>query len=164
MLILDTMVAIHLAKITLLEKSCEHFKPVIIPEAVYAELLAGSKKGYGDVRVVEALLKARKLSRTRLRNKALLKRAWEFNVQRGEAEVLACYWQEQADYLASDDDNLRRKRLLLNVTLIGTPAIILSLYRAKRIDKEKLHDSLRELRKIGWLSSAVIDTILMEAQ
>ena len=164
MLILDTMVAIHLAKVTLLESACDHFKPAILPEAVHDEILAGGKKGYEDVRIVEALLRAGKLSRKHLRNNALLKRAWEFNVQRGEAEALACYWQEQADYLASDDDNLRSKRLLLNVALIGTPAIILALYQAKRIDKDKLHDSVQELRKIGWFSSAVIDKILLEAQ
>ncbi len=164
MLILDTMVVIHLAKITLLEKSCDHFKPVVIPEAVHDELLAGRKKGYEDVNIVEGLLKAEKLSRKRLRDKTLLRRAGEFNIQRGEAEALAFYWQEEADYLASDDDNLRSKRLLLDIQLIGTPAIILMLYQAKRIDKDKLHDSLRELRKIGWFSSAVIDTILMEAQ
>ena len=164
MLILDTMVAIHLAKMTLLENACDHFKPVAIPHAVHDEILAWRKKGYEDIRVVEALFKAGKLHRKRLRNKALLKRAWEFNVQRGEAEALAFYWQEKATYLASDDDNLRSKRLLLDVKLIGTPAIILTLYQAKRIDKDKLHDSLRELRKIGWFSSAVIDRILMEAK
>ena len=164
MLILDTMVVIHLAKITLLEKSCDYFKPVVIPEAVYDEVITGRKKGFEDVSVVETLLKSGKLSREHLRSKALLKRAWEFNIQRAEAEALAVYWQEEAGYLASDDDSLRRKRLLLNVKLIGTPAIILTLYQAKRIDKNKLHDSLRELRKIGWFSGAVIDTILMEAQ
>jgi predicted nucleic acid-binding protein len=158
------MVVIHLAKITLLEKSCKHFTPVVIPEAVHDELLVGKKKGYEDVSIVEGLLKAGQLSRKHLRNKALLKQAWEFNIQRGEAEALAFYWQEEADYLASDDDNLRSKRLLLDITLIGTPAIILTLYQAKRIDKDKLRDSLRELRKIGWFSNAVIDTVLMEAQ
>ena len=158
------MVAIHLAKTTLLENTCDYFKPVFIREAVLDEIMAGSKKGYEDVGVVEALLRTGKLSRIRLRNKVLLKRAWEFNVQRGEAEALACYWEEKAKYLASDDDNLRSKRLLLNVKPIGTPAIMLTLYQAKRIDKDKLHDSLRELRKIGWFSSAVIDRILMEAK
>ena len=163
MIVKDAMVVIHLAKITLLETSCEHFKPVVIPEEVQREILEGKKKGYEDVKVVEELVQAGKLRVKHVRDKKLLKRAEEFNVQGGEGEALALYWQEKADYLASDDDNLRKKSLLLNLKLIGTPAIILRLYQEKRIDRDKLQASLQALRKIGWFSNAVIDKILMEA-
>jgi len=163
MIVKDAMVVIHLAKITLLEKSCAHFKPVIIPEEVQQEILEGRQKGYEDVKVVEELIVAGKLSVKRVRDRKLLKRAEEFNVQRGEAEALALYWQEKADYLASDDDNLRKKSTLLNLKIIGTPAIILKLYKEKLIEQSKLQGSLQALRKIGWFSNAVIDKILLEA-
>ena len=163
MIVKDTMVVIHLAKITLLERSCEYFKPVVIPEGVHEEILEGKARGYEDVQVIEALINAGKLGVRRVRSKTLLKRAEAFNVQRGEAEALALYWQEHADYLASDDDNVRKKSVLLNLRLIGTPALILKLYKAHRIDGDKLHDSLQVLRKIGWFSQAVIDRILSEA-
>lgn len=163
MIVKDAMVAIHLAKITLLEKSCERFKPVLISEEVHQEILEGGKKGYEDVQIIQELIKIGEVSVRHVRDKKLLKRAREFNVQRGEAEALALYWQEKADYLASDDDNLRKKSTLLNLKLIGTPAIILKLYKDKLIDKHKLQDSLQALRKIGWFSNAVIDTIFMEA-
>ena len=163
MIIADTMVVIHLAKITLLQTACGHFKPLVIPEAVHQEILAGKKKGYADAVVIEELLQAKKLEVRRVRDKKLLKRAEEFNVQRGEAEALALYWQEEADQLASDDDNLRKKSILLDVRLIGTPAIVLRLYREKLLSKDKLTGSLQTLRKIGWFSSTVIDKILMEA-
>jgi len=165
MIIKDSMVVIHLAKITLLEASCERFKPVAVPEEVHREILQGEKKGYEDVKIIEELIAVGKLSVKRLRDreKKLLKRAAEFNVQGGEGEALALYWQEKADFLASDDDNLRRKSTLLNLRLIGTPAIILTLYQEKRIDRAKLQESLQALRRIGWFSNAVIDAILMEA-
>lgn len=163
MIVADTMVVIHLAKITLLERSCERFKPVVIPEEVHREILEGEKKGYGDVKIIQDLIRAGKVSIKHVRDKNLLKRAREFNVQRGEAEALAIYWQENAEYLASDDDNVRKKSTLLNLNLIGTPAIILRLYKDHLIDKNKLRDSLRALRKIGWFSNAVIDKMLMEA-
>lgn len=163
MIVNDAMVVIHLAKITLLEASCRHFKPMVIPEAVQQEILAGKKKGYEDVAIIEELLKAETLGVKHVKNTKLLKRAEAFNVQRGEAEAVALYWQEHADYLASDDDNLRKKSTLLNIQLIGTPAIILTLYRKKLISKDKLIGSLQVLRKIGWFSNAVIDTIVMEA-
>lgn len=164
MVVKDAMVVIHLAKITLLEKSCEWFKPVVIPEEVHREIIEGQKKGYEDVKIVQELVEAGKIGVKRVRDKKLLKRAQEFNIQRGEAEVAALYWQEKADYLASDDDNLRKKSILLNLKLIGTPAIILKLYQDGLIDRSKLLESLQALRKIGWFSNAVIDGIVMEAQ
>jgi predicted nucleic acid-binding protein len=164
MIVKDAMVVIHLAKITLLEKSCETFKPVIIPEEVLREIIEGEKRGYEDVAIIRELIRAEKMSVRRVRDKKLLKRAKEFNIQRGEAETVALYWQEKAERVASDDDNLRKKSVLLNLHIIGTPAIILKLYQDKLIDRHKLLESLRTLRKIGWFSNAVIDRIAMEVQ
>ena len=163
MVVADTMVVIHLAKITLLEKSCQRFQRVLIPQEVHREILEGEKKGYEDVKTVQELVRAGKVSVRRVRDKNLLKRAKEFNVQRGEAEALALYWQERADYLASDDDSLRKKSAALDLKLVGTPAMILTLYKEKLIDKHKLVESLRALRKIGWFSNAVLDKIFLEA-
>ena len=164
MIVKDAMVIIHLAKITLLEKSCAYFKQVMMPEEVHREILAGKERGYEDAQVVEELVRAKKLGVKKVQDETLLKRAREFNLQRGEAEAVALYWQEKADFLASDDDSLRRKSVLLNLKLIGTPAIILKLYKEHLIDKGKLMQSLQELRKIGWFSSSVIDKVLLEAK
>jgi predicted nucleic acid-binding protein len=163
MLVKDTMIVIHLAKLTLLAKSCEHFKPVLIPDEVSKELRAGRQRGYEDAIVAEDLIKVGKLRVKRVHDKALLKKAEEFNVHGGEAEALALYWQEGADYLATDDDNVRKKAVLLSLKVIGTPAMILTLFKAKVISKEKFIESTQGLRKIGWFSSAVIDTMLREA-
>lgn len=163
MIVSDAMVVIHLAKLTLLEKGCRRFKPAVIPEEVHREIMEGKQKGYEDVGIIEELVSSGTLSVKQVRDKKLLRRAEAFNVQRGEAEALALYWQERADYLASDDDNLRKKRVLLNLALIGTPSILLTLYKEKLISRDKLHDSLQMLRAIGWFSQAVIDAIAMEA-
>ncbi len=39
------------------------------------------------------------------------------------------YWQESADFLATDDDNVREKRILLELDLIGAPVIIWKLLK-----------------------------------
>lgn len=162
MIVKDAMVLIHLAKITLLQKSCEHFKNVAIPEAVYNEILMGKEKGYPDATVILDLIKSKKIKMKHIEDKSLMKRAEEFNIQRGEAGAVALYIAEKADYLATDDDNVRKKSSLLGLRLIGTPAIILKLYKHKTITKDKFEDSLNELRKIGWFNNSVIDKILME--
>ena len=163
MIVKDTMVIIHLAKITLLEKSCRYFKRVLIPEEVHREILAGQEKGYEDVTITQELVTSEKISIKRVQDKSFLRRAQEFNVQRGEAEALALYWQEKAEYLATDDDALRKRSTVMDLKIIGTPAIVLKLYQEKLIEKRKFQDSVHALKKIGWFSPVVIDHILMEA-
>ena len=50
----DSMVVIHLAGITLLEKSCSFFKKVVVPEMVYREIMVGEEKGYPDVTIIKS--------------------------------------------------------------------------------------------------------------
>lgn len=164
MIVMDSMVLIHLAKVSLLEKSCEYFKKVLIPEEVQKEVLKGKEKGYEDYKLVQELIRSKKLVVEKVKDKRLLHRAYEFNVKRGEGEALALTWQENADFLATDDDTVRKRAHLLNVRLIGTPAVMLALYRKGYMDRDKLRQSLNELRKIGWFSNSVIDKILLEAK
>ena len=163
MIVKDAMVVIHLAKMTLLEGSCDYFRKVIIPLKVYEEIIKGEGV-YPDVVVVKDLITQKKINVKEVKRKELLNKANEFGIYGGEAEAIALYWQEKADYLATDDDNVRKKNRILDIKTIGTPAIVLKLYNEKMIKKEKLLDSLNELREIGWFSNAVIDRILMEVK
>ncbi len=160
----DSMVLIHLAKITLLRKSCELFKSVLIPRRIYEEILKGEEKGYGEVILIKELIEENAISIIKIENSNLLKKANEFNIQRGEAEAVALYWQESADFLASDDNNVRKKSHLLNLKVIGTPVIILNLFRKKIIDEDKTILSIEKLKEIGWFSDFVLDKILMEVK
>jgi len=162
MIVKDSMVLLHLAKITLLENSCGYFKNVIIPEMIYDEILVGKEKGYLNAKIVIDFIEKKKITVKQVRNETLIKKAEEFNIQKGEAEAVALYWQEKADYLATDEDNVRKKSVLLDIKVIGTPAIILKLYKENFIEKEKFNESLAELRKIGWFSDTVIDKVKME--
>jgi len=160
----DSMVLIHLAKLSLLEKSCDFFKKVIIPELVEQEINEGKTKGFPDAVKIFNLISDKKIKVEKIKDKELIKKVNQFNIQRGEAEVIALYWESRADIIATDDDNIRKKKLMLNIKIIGTPAIILNLYRHKIITKNKLEECVVELRKIGWFSNAILDTILMEAK
>jgi len=52
----------------------------------------------------------------------------------------------------------------LNIKVIGTPAIILRLYKDKIIDREKIKQCVAELRHIGWFGSSILDNIIMEVK
>src|SRR3989338_564550 len=155
----DAVVLIHLAKLSLLEKSCDYFRKVIVPSLVFNEV---NKEEYPDAKIIKGLVKIKRIVIKEVRNKGLIKKANEFNIQHGEAEALALYWQEKADLLATDDDNVRKKKDILDIKVIGTPAILLQLYNKRFINKEKALASIEGLRDIGWFSSALIDAMIME--
>jgi len=162
MIVKDAMVLIHLAKITLLKKSCEYFSEVIVPNLVYEEILRGEDKGYGEVILIKEAVNSKMIKIIKVANSDLLERANEFNIKEGEAEAVALYWQEKTDFLATDDDNVRKKAGMLNISIIGTPAVIINLYKSKLITEEKYISSIEELRKIGWFSNQVIERMKME--
>lgn len=155
----DSVVLIHLAKLSILEKSCNYFKKVLVPNLVYKEI---DKEAYPDSEIIKNLIKAKKIVLKEIKNKNLIKKANEFNIQHGEAEALALYWQEKADLLVTDDDNIRKKKILLDINLIGTPGIIVKLYKEEIINKDKLLSSIEMLRDIGWFSNALLDSIILE--
>ena len=54
------MVIIHLAKLSILEKSCNHFKQVLIPQEVYQEVLRGKEKLFPETSIIAELIKNKK--------------------------------------------------------------------------------------------------------
>ncbi len=155
----DSMVLIHLAKITLLENSCDYFKKVFITEKIKEEIARGN---YPDSKIIGMLITKNKIKIKSIKNNTLIRKANEFNIQGAEAEAIALYWELKADFIATDDDNVRKKRDVLNLNVIGTPVIILKLYKEKKITKVKLEEAIQKLRKIGWFSNTVWDKINME--
>ena len=158
-IIKDSMVLIHLAKITLLETSCEHFKKVAIPKKIKDET---TNTLHSDAKVIKDLIAKGKIEVIKVKDTSLIKKANEFNIQGGEAEAVALYWEINANLLATDDDNVRRKREVLQLNMIGTPALMLELYKKNKINKAKLYDSIKTMKIIGWFSNTVWDKILME--
>jgi len=162
--ILDAMVSIHLAKLSLLEKTCNQFKNIIIPKLVYEEIQKGKKKGFADTIIIYDLIDKKKIQIKKVKDKKLIDKAKQFNIQRGEAEVVALYWEEKRDLIFTDDDNVRKKKLLLDTNIVGTPTIILKLYKDKKINTTKYKQSVQELKKIGWFNNSIIDKLMLEVK
>lgn len=157
------MVLIHLAKISVLENSCEFFEEVIIPRKIWKETVEiGREKKYPDAALIDEMIKKDKIDVVDVEEKEFIDRAKKFNIQGGEAEAVALYWEKEADILATDDDNVRSKAAHLDLDLIGTPPILVKMFRADRINRGKVARSLDLLQDIGWFSSAVLDKTRME--
>lgn len=160
----DAMVLIHLTKISLLKDTSEFLKEVIVPEKVKIETVdAGKKENYSDAILIEETIEQDYIEVLKVNEEELIERANKFNIYGGEAEAVALYWEKEADFIATDDDNVRKKEQLLDLRIIGTPAILLRLYESNKIKDTKLESSLYELKEIGWFSNSVLDKIRMEA-
>ncbi len=165
LIVKDSMVLIHLSKTNLLEESCNFFGKVFIPKKVFEEVVnVGKEKKYSDAFLVEKLVKRKLIKVKEVKNKTLIKKANDFNIFDGEAESIALYWQKNADFLATDDDNVRKKKEILEINIVGTPSIILQLFTKRAINKDKTIYSINKLRSIGWFNSTVLDSILLEVR
>ncbi len=159
----DAMVLIHLAKLSLLRTSCEALGEIVIPKKIEKETVErGKQKNHPDAILIEELIENNTIEVNKVKNKKLIKRAKDFNIQGGEAEAVALYWEKNADYLATDDDNVRTKRKLLDLDLISTISILINLFKDEEIGRNKLEESLKMLNEIGWFSTAVLDRAKME--
>lgn len=158
LVIKDAMVLIHLAKTSLLEASCEMFGKVVIPELVQEEV---SKREYPDTIIIKGLIEKRKIA-VKIPSRHSVAKANQFNIYRGEAEAVALYWESGADYIATDDDNVRRKKEILGLKLIGTPSILLRLYQEQKVNASKINGAIKKLKEIGWFSNTIWDKIRLE--
>lgn len=157
LIIKDSMVLIHLAKMGILENSCDYFNEVVIPEAVFNEtVVEGKKSSHLDAAIIEQMIKLKKIKVKSIKNKNKIKEYLKYGLHYGEAEAIELYFQEDADILASDDDVIRKNRALLNINLIGTPAVLIILLRKKGITKRKAIDACEILESIGWFHEDLI--------
>ncbi len=157
------MILIHLAKAGLLEDSCDYFSHVAIPEAVFLETVkVGKEKGFPDAVVIEQQISSGNLKIIKIKQQELIKKANQFNIFDGEAEAVALYWQEKATLLATDDENVRNKKEMLKISVVGTPAIIMEMFRSKRIDASDVHQAILVLKKNAWFNSTTFDKMRQE--
>lgn len=161
LIIKDAMVLIHLAKGTILETACTHFGTVFIPPTVEKEVL---NQDYADSFIISELIQRAVIQVKLVKDKSLIQKANQFNIQRGEAEAVALYWENQANLLATDDDNVRKKQQILQLKIIGTPAILLHLFTMGKIDFHKLKEAIKMIKETAWFSNTIWDKIMMEAE
>jgi len=154
----DSMILIHLAKMHILNDSCKYFGKIIIPTKIYEEtVVIGKQKGHPDALIIEKAITSDLIKIKEVRNKKKVSDLKIFGLHLGEAEAVALYFQEQAHFLATDDDTCRRNRIILGINIIGSPAIVLALFRKGAIARRKVLDCVSTLETIGWFDSEVIN-------
>jgi predicted nucleic acid-binding protein len=159
------MILIHLAITGVLKESCLMFGQVIIPNQVHKEVVEkGIQTNHIDALVVQKLETEGYIHIVPVNDTALMAELKNYGLQGGELEAVTLYLQEKANLIASNDDKVRRLRLILNLNLISSPEIVFMLAKKALIPPNKALDCLEEFRKIGWFSKNLIDFIEMEVE
>ncbi len=157
LIVKDSMILIHLAKMQILTDSCRYFGNVLIPTKVYAETVTkGKEKGHPDALIIEKTIATNLIKIKEVRNKKRVDNLKIFGLHLGEAEAVALYFQEKAQFLATDDDTCRRNRIILGINIIGSPAIVLALFKKGMITRHKALDCVSALETIGWFDTEVM--------
>ena len=163
LIVKDSMILIHLAIGGVLKEACLMFGQVIIPNTVHKEVVEkGIEAKHADAHIVQKLEKEGYIQVVAIADNALLDELKKYGLQGGELEAVTLYIQEKADLIASNDDKVRKLRLILNLELISSPEIVFLLAKNEVITKIKAEECLLELKKIGWFSNIVINSIIEE--
>ena len=95
----DSMILIHLAKMHKLTDSCQHFGDIIIPTEVYEEtVIRGKKKGHPDALIIEQTINSNLIKIKEIENKEKVDNLRLFGLHLGEAEAVALYFQEKLNF------------------------------------------------------------------
>lgn len=165
LIVKDSMILIHLAKMQILTDSCRHFGNVLIPKKVYEEtVINGMNKGHPDSLIIEQTVANNLIKIKGVKNKKKVDDLRIFGLHLGEAEAIALYFQEKAQLLATDDDTCRKNRIILGINIIGSPAIVIMLFRNSLITRNKALDCISSLETIGWFDIEVINEMKQQIE
>ncbi len=165
LIVKDSMILIHLAKMQILTDSCRHFGNVLIPTKVYEEtVINGKKNGHPDSIIIEQAVTNNLIKIKGVKNKKKVDDLRIFGLHLGEAEAIALYFQEEAQLLATDDDTCRKNRIILGINIIGSPSIVIMLFRNALITRNKALDCISSLETIGWFDIEVINEMKQQIE
>jgi predicted nucleic acid-binding protein len=142
-IIADSSCLIGLSKIDELDVLRKLFTKIIIPEAVYYEvvILGKGKAGAEEVR------KAGWIEKWKVKNNLAVK-TLRLNLGAGESEAIVLAEECKAKFIILDDLNARQTAEELELSVIGTMAV-LQKAEEKRI-VENLQTVLQKLRSVGF--------------
>ncbi len=154
----NTTPLIGLASIGQFELLHKLFGEIIIPKAVYDEVVIAGREEGGAKREVSAADWIKTVAvEDQLAVEVLLD-----ELDRGEAEVIILAREMNAEWTLMDEKKGRRKLAQLEMKKIGTVGILL---KAKEIGEiESVGPGLAKLRENGFsISQYVVDRVLQEA-
>ena len=152
----DSSPLIHLSQIGRLHLLKELFGELLIPQAVYHEVVieGGGKPGSKEVREASWIIVME------IRNERL-KRLLQFQLDEGEAEAIVLALETKASLVLLDDREARLQAKRLGLKITGTLGILL---RAKKLGLiENMKEEINKLKQTGFRVSKNLEEEVLRA-
>ncbi len=151
-----------LAKLGLLHLLPQLYGKVLLPEAVYSEVVStGRERGYSDALFVQAEIKTGRLVVDR-KNVELPPDISILPLDAGEKEVLFTALCEKADMVLLDDLKARQEAKARDLTVKGTLGVIVQAYHADLLSLSEVETVITIIteRDDIWIAKEVCRRVL----
>ena len=157
MILFDASTLILLAKIEMLDIFLADVgRKVAIPEKVKEEILTGSGP---DGPMVARLIQDRRIHVLKTRDRKLVRRLVEdFNIDEGEAEMLALAIQEKTLLVATDDKNAIKACKIMKLDFTTAIAILVRACEKGLIHTDEAFFKLQKLQSCARYNKTIIET------
>ena len=154
---LDACTVILLAKAGVLEDLVKAHT-TFIPEGAYKEVVEGKKDMLADALITERLVGERLLEVVKSKDtKMLQKLEGDFGLGKGESETINIYFEKKLDAVATDNRQGRKTAKIHAIPLLGSPEIIVHLFKVGKIDRAKALLALKSLEEFGWFDGYLLE-------
>lgn len=149
-IISDASTLILLQKIDLLDKLVKNFV-FIIPQEVYSEsVIKGKKIKSKDSYLIEGKIDGRIIKIKKIKDlKKISQIINEFGIEKGEAEAIALFLQENADILAIDDHKAINVCKIYKIPFMTALTFVITAFDAKLIVKNEAKKMIENLGIYG---------------
>lgn len=155
--VVDASPLIYLTKIQFLEL-LNQYAEVLVPPEVVAEVERGLAKGY-----TEALQVRRLVEEGKIKVRKVKRLPGEWNLDVGEAAVLALALRERVDEVVVDDRAAIGVSKYLGLRPVSVPFLILRERRSGRLPEQTFYEAINRLMSAGYHLSARLYQQLLDA-
>lgn len=147
MIVSNSTVLIYLGKLNKLELLKKLFKRIVIPNAVFEEVVvAGKRENHIDAIMVEEAIKKGWIS---VKESEELPQLKEFGIDKGELQAISLAYKLGAVILL-DQTHARIAAKAVGLKPRGTIFVLLKALKKNRISFEDFIDSLEQLIQVGF--------------
>ena len=167
MIIADSSPLIIITKISKLSLLQKLYRQVLIPEAVFHEVVIEGKRLHkAGAQEIESEIQTGWIKTVALTGEQLEK-AEKYriigHIGRGESEAISLVVSRKLPVLI-DDKNARYLANKLELEFLGTAAVLLESCISKLLTKKEFIESLRELGKVIWLAPEIMVELIRLAE
>jgi len=157
----NTSTIILLAKVNALNLLLDDLKNITIPSVVYEEI---KNKDSFEILSINNEIKKRRIEIRVVDKKCYENVLKQFKLDEGEAAAYALYKTQKGKILLTDDGELIKLCKIENIPFIVAMAVVIRLFKKRKIDKKEAIDKLEKLYGYGRYSEEIYKYFKLEVK